>query len=99
MVSKVFSVYDSKAGIYMPPFLLRSKGDAIRGFTDLCNDEKTAVCRHPSDFTLFELGEFDDDKGEFVMYNAKISLGVAIEFKRAPLEEAPLLRALEKKGE
>lgn len=63
MKLQVYAVYDSAVGAYMAPFYARQKGEAIRGFTDLANDEKTNVARHPSQFSLFFLGEFDDTNG------------------------------------
>jgi len=82
MISKVFSIYDSKAELYMKPFHMATKGQAIRGFADLANDESTDVGKHPQDFTLFEIGEYDDERGEYTMHTTKTSLGIAIEFKR-----------------
>ena len=35
---------------------------------------------HPSDYTLFEIGEFDTDSGRIKEYEAKKSLGVALDY-------------------
>lgn len=82
MVSKVFTVYDSKAEAYLTPFLMRTKSEAIRGFQDVCNDDKSNFCKYAEDYTLFEIGEFDDSIGTYTMYASKVSLGCAIEYKR-----------------
>lgn len=82
MISKVFSIYDSKAEIYNKPFIMATKGQAIRGFADLANDENIDIGKHPQDFTLFEIGEYDDERGIYTMHEAKQNLGVAIEFKK-----------------
>jgi len=81
MISHMFAIYDTKAGYYKNPFMLRSKGEAIRGFTDLANDLNTEIGRHPEDFCLFVLGEFDSDKGEFKNRIAPESLGLALDYK------------------
>lgn len=83
MKNKVFTVYDSKAEAYLPPFLAQTKGQALRSFADLANDKSTNVGKYPEDFTLFELGEYDSIRGEYSMLQAKISLGVASEFVRS----------------
>lgn len=80
--SKMFSVYDSKVGTYLRPFTMLTKGEATRAWSDLVNDEKTQFAKHPEDYTLFELGEWDDEKGIVINHPAPISLGTALEFKK-----------------
>ena len=60
MLHKIFSVFDSKAELYLTPFFMKTKGEAVRGFEDVANDKNSAIGRHPEDYTLFELGEYDD---------------------------------------
>lgn len=79
MIVKVFSVYDSKVEAYIQPFFMQSRGQAIRAFGDTAADVSTNIGKHPADFTLFELGEFDDTTAKFDMYNTPVSIGVAIE--------------------
>lgn len=91
MISKCFAVYDSKAEAYLTPFFMPSTGAAVRAFTDLVNDRNTTVSRHPEDYNLFQIGEYDDASGS-VSSVTKISLGCAIEFKKdivSNLSEAP----------
>lgn len=82
MVSKVYTVYDSKVEAYLPPFMAQTKGHAVRMFSDEVNNEQSALHRHPEDYTLFEIGEFDDAKGVYSMHEAKQPLGTALEFKK-----------------
>lgn len=82
MILKVFSIYDSKAEAFLQPFYMQSKGAAIRSFADAVSDEKTMFFKHPSDYTLFELGEFDDSNASFNLHISPISLGLAVEFKK-----------------
>ena len=81
MIMKVFSVYDSAVGAYMTPFFMQSSGAAIRAFTDITNDLQSAICKHPSDYSLFELGSWDDATCAFTFLTAPVSLGCAIEYK------------------
>lgn len=79
---KVFSVYDSKIEAFMQPFFLRTRGEAIRAFTELCSDATSNPGKYPADFTLFELGTFEELSGKFVMHTTPTSLGLALDFKR-----------------
>lgn len=82
MLVKVFGIYDSKAEAYLPPFFMKSKGEAIRAITAHVSDPQHNFCKYAEDFTLFELGSWDDSTGVFTLLNAPHSLGVLLEFKR-----------------
>lgn len=79
---KIFTVYDSKAEAFMQPFFMQTTGSAIRAFTDSVNDSKTQFYHHPADFTLMEIGEYDDQKGILKNHETKKSLGLALEYKK-----------------
>lgn len=61
---QIFSVFDKKAVAYLQPFYYQQKGQAIRAFEDSVNNPETAFNKHPEDFSLYLLGEFDDTTGE-----------------------------------
>lgn len=82
MNNPVFAVYDSKAKYFRNPFIMRTKGEAIRAFTDIANDEKSEINKHAEDFTLFHLGSFDEEKGIYENLTSPNSLGIAVEFKK-----------------
>lgn len=88
--TKIFSVYDSKVGAYAQPFFMRSKGEALRGWEDVVNDPSTNFYKHPEDYTLFELGEYDELSGRIENHSTPESLGVALEFKRAEKPVQPV---------
>ena len=52
MIVKVFGIYDSKAEAYLPPFFMKSKGEAIRAITAHVNDSQHNFCKYAEDFTL-----------------------------------------------
>lgn len=83
MILKVYSVYDSKVEAYLKPFYMQSKGEACRAFQEIANDKSSAVGKYPADFTLFELGEWNDSNCVFTMYKAPFSIGLALEFLNA----------------
>lgn len=60
------SVYDSKVSAYAPPFPAKTRGEAIRIFSDAVRDPSTLLSKHPEDYRLFLLGEFDDNSGHIV---------------------------------
>lgn len=63
---QVCSVRDRAALVYGRPFFTPSVGSAIRSFSDHLNgSEDSEMIRHPEDFDLFHLAEFDDESGFF----------------------------------
>ena len=70
MISKMYTVFDSAAGAYLPPFYQPSRGAAVRVFRDTANDENSMIGKHPGDYTLFEIGEYDDQTGRVEMAHA-----------------------------
>lgn len=81
MKYKVFSVFDSKAEVFHQPMFMRAVGEAVRAFQDEANKSSSAICQHASDYTLFEIGEWDDDKGLLTPLTTPRSLGLGTEFK------------------
>ena len=79
MLLQVFTVFDSKAESYLPPFYMPALGAALRSFSDTCNDPSHAFNKHPSDYCLFHLGTFDDSTATFEPFIAPQSLGLAQE--------------------
>lgn len=77
---KVFSVYDSKMEEFGVPMFLRSRGECIRAFSDVIGSSESPISKHPGDYTLFEIGDYDATTGAITMYEAKISLGLALDF-------------------
>jgi len=89
---KMFTVYDSKAEAYMQPFFAKSTGEALRSFSDTCQDKNHIFAKHPGDFTLFELGTWDEQTSDFVIYESKKSLGTAIEYATDLLNDSDQLK-------
>lgn len=88
MIVKMFVVYDSKSESYGQPFFAQATGSAIRAFSDDANarGEKSMVSSHPEDFTLFEIGTYNHTDGTIGIYEAKKSLGCAIDFVRCEMK-------------
>lgn len=61
---KIFTVYDSKVESYLQPFFMRSVGEAIRGFEDVCNTPDHMFNKHAGDYSLVHIGEYDEKTAE-----------------------------------
>lgn len=60
----VCAVHDVKAGAFSNPQCFRSIGEAIRSFTDACQNEGSNFNRHATDYAFYRLGVFNDENGE-----------------------------------
>lgn len=87
MILKAFSFLDTKTGHFNTPFFMPHHGQAIRVAVDLADDLSTTIGRHPADFVLCELGEFDDQTGAFKSA-VPVQLGVVTSF--LPARPTPL---------
>lgn len=78
---KIFAVYDSKAEAHLPPFTSLTTAVAIRQFQATVDNLESDFARFPGDYTLFELGEWDQNTGNITMHEAKRNLGTALEHR------------------
>lgn len=70
MKQVIIAVRDSKADAFGRPFFVASAGVGIRSFDDEVNrrDPENQMNNHPSDFALYQLGEYDDSTGIIECY-------------------------------
>ena len=80
MELNVFSVYDEKAGAYLPPWTLPTVAMAKRVFGNCVNDQEHQFCANPEDYTLFKLATFDDRTGRLNVCDHNISYGNGVEY-------------------
>lgn len=78
-----FSVFDVKAEVYGTPIFFATKGLATRTFEEQCNKPDSPIAMHPADFTLFHVGEFDQDAGMFIPLKTPATLGTGLEYVRS----------------
>nr|QJB19907.1 MAG: nonstructural protein [Microvirus sp.] len=79
---KMFSVHDSKAEAYLAPIYFKSTGEAMRAFETSCQDQNSNFYKYPADFTLVELGEFDEQSASIATHAQPRILSNAAEFKK-----------------
>ena len=80
MILKIYTIHDVASGVYMQPFCQIGRGVAIRAFSDSVKDKNHMFARHPGDYTLFEIGEYDDQTARMETYEVYISLGLALDY-------------------
>jgi hypothetical protein len=68
MKVNIYAVYDSAAKAYGRPIFLQADGLVMRAFKDMVNDprKETDISKHPEQFTLFKIAEYDDQHGVIV---------------------------------
>lgn len=93
MILNVFTIYDVKAAVYAAPFFAPTVGVAKR----LCLQSMSADttwAQFPDDFTLFHLGEFDDQSARFDPINPLpvCQLGELLRRPPRPSDELDSLR-------
>lgn len=81
MLTRCYSIYDSKAKVFSTPFFAVNDLVALRSFMAAANDPALQICRHAEDFTLFFVGEFNDELGELRPALQLGNLGLASIFK------------------
>jgi len=94
----IFTVYDSKAQAYLPPFFLPNTAIATRTFTNAANDKGHAFGANPADYTLFHVGHFDDDTAKIVSKATPHPIGLAQDFV-LPSDQLEMFDRLQKAPE
>lgn len=90
MKQYLYAIYDSKVKTWGPPQMIMNKGAATRSWTEAANDPQLTISKYPSDFTMFEIAEYDLQTGSISVYQTPVSLGVATQFLKEPSESPTL---------
>lgn len=80
MKTQIFTVYDIKAEVYLVPWYSTNDKQAMRIFGDAVNNAETMFNKHPFDYALMHIGEFDDETGKIDMFENNKHLGIANEY-------------------
>lgn len=79
--AKVFVFKDEKSESYGPPITYENRGMFIRDFVQAGLQSGQPIwAKHPQDFTLFELGEYDARSGQIELYESKFAVGLVQDF-------------------
>lgn len=60
---QLLAVRDRQLDAFLRPFAAQSIGQAVRSFRDEINNNQSDMNKHPEDYELYHLGEFQDDTG------------------------------------
>ena len=60
MQQQMYSIYDSVQEIYHQPHFMINEAAALRQFADMANDEQSNVNKHPTDYSLWHVGSYED---------------------------------------
>lgn len=84
MKLQMYSVRDNAVGAYLAPFFMRSRGEALRSFVSACQNAEHEFSKHPDDYRLYFLGEYDDNTGRCVCPEAPDFILSARDAVRSP---------------
>lgn len=82
MKLQLYTVYDAKSHAYTQPMFFINEAVALRAFSQAANDPASYLCQSASDYSLFHIGEWDDDDATIKTLNAPHCLGLASNFKK-----------------
>lgn len=77
-----FAIYDSVSRSFAPPFHMASPNVAVRAFALGVNSAESHLSKHPTDYTLFQIGTFDDETGIHLPQEPHVNLGLGASFKK-----------------
>ncbi len=76
----IFSVFDVKSGAFAQPFFMPAVGMATRAFGDWSNNVETPLGKHPEDYSLYQIGHFDDGDARIVSFDTPKHVGDSSDF-------------------
>lgn len=71
MKLNAYTLFDTKSLVFNTPFFTHTHGAATRMCADLVADLNTTVGRHPADYVLYCIGQYDDEKGALVPHEIR----------------------------
>lgn len=57
---KIIAVRDRQLNAFMRPFAAQSLGQAIRSFRDEVNNPQSDLNKHPEDYELYHIADYDE---------------------------------------
>lgn len=80
MKTMIVAVMDRQMNAFAAPMAVPTRGIAIRSFSEEVNNPQSPLHKHANDYSLWQLGYFNDETGEMV--NEKEKLGEATDYKQ-----------------
>ncbi len=82
MKMQIVAVRDIVSNAYSQPQFALHIGQAKRAFGDQCRSNEGDMGRHPEDFEIWHLGEFDDNTGQFELLETPVQIDVGSNYRR-----------------
>lgn len=67
------ALFDRATEAYAPVMTVHTRGEAIRSFKNECQNPNSPIRQHPTDYELWQVGEYDDQTGMIVSMNERIA--------------------------
>lgn len=61
---KIYAIRDTKINAYARPFFLQNESILERSIQDALSDPEQTITKHPEDFAVFHLGEYEEETGK-----------------------------------
>ena len=81
MISNIYTIYDVKAEAYLTPFFLQNEAILKRTIMDTLSDDNHMFGKHPEDYIMYYVGEYDDQTGQIVSPETPTVLWKLIDLK------------------
>lgn len=79
MKLNIYALFDSQIAAFAQPYFSPTNGSALRAFADHVNDKTSPVNKHPGDYSVYQLGSYDDQTGE-IQPLKPARIGTALEY-------------------
>jgi len=86
---RCYSIFDRKALSYHMPYYAPTDNAAVRTLSDAVADTNNSLGRHPNDYVLYYVGDFDDQTGVYTPVAPLVHVIDAIHLARALQSELP----------
>lgn len=80
---KLFLLKDDKSTSYGYPATSPTRGMFIRDIQETLQSGNSVWAKHPQDFSIFEIGEYDPRTGNIHLYETKNCLGLVLDFRQS----------------
>lgn len=64
MKKNLYAIFDTASGVYDGPIPGVSDGHMVRVFSDMANNKDHQIGAHPEDYSLIQVGVWNDANGE-----------------------------------
>ena len=82
MIIRIYAIHDKAAEAFGSPLFFQTDAMAERAFTQAINDDANQYGKSPEDFTLFCIGDYDDESGQLIPAEINGKIGNGLQYLR-----------------